>query len=91
MKYFRCLLFACLCVSLLSIPSHAVAAKSGCNSKQAAPQAATEEKVGGKVVEEPAMAAIPPAEKGKETAKDGQQLATSPVKEDPAMAAIPGK
>jgi hypothetical protein len=90
MKCFRCLLFACLCVSLLSIPTHALAAKFGCNSKKAAPQAATEETVGGKVVEDPAMAAIPPAEKGKETA-NGQQLATSPVKEDPAMAAIPGK
>ncbi|MCK9294596.1 MAG: hypothetical protein M0P70_05890 [Desulfobulbaceae bacterium] len=90
MKKFRCTLFVCLCGSLLFIPVSALASKSGCDSKQAAPQAATEERVGGKVVEEPAMAAIPPAEKGKETA-NGQQPAASPVKEDPAMAAIPGK
>ncbi|MBU4264166.1 MAG: hypothetical protein KKC76_20135 [Proteobacteria bacterium] len=67
-----------------------MASKFGCNSKKAAPVAAPEETITPKVVEDPAMAAIPPAEKGKETA-NGQQLATPPVKEDPAMAAIPGK
>jgi len=42
-----------------------------------------------KVVEESAMAAIPPAEKG--AAKDAGLLDFSKVQEDPAMAAIPGK
>ncbi|MBU0909526.1 MAG: hypothetical protein KKA54_13015 [Proteobacteria bacterium] len=90
MKNFRYTLFVCLCVSLLSISVVAWASTSGCESKKAASEKTTDETVVGKVVEEPAMAAIPPAEKGKETT-NGQQLVIPPLKEEPAMAAIPGK
>lgn len=91
MKNFRYTLFVCLCGSLLFIPVSALASKSGCDSKQAAPQAATDETITRKVVEDPAMAAIPPAEKGKPNTEDARRVDIPPVKEDPAMAVIPGK
>jgi len=89
MKNLRYTLFVTLCVSLLSISVGALASQPDDISEQLAPATSAVDTAAHKVVEEPAMAAIPPAEKG--PAKDAGQLDFSKVQEDPAMAAIPGK